>query len=375
MGHLESDSIQTYGAAPVTLHMANKAIELPNGTKAFYLAEGGANIIYKIVVPEGTVADGTTRMKGKNPFSGKLLRLRKSIDSGTPYQETMRNFDSLIRPLFRDDELVDQTMIRLPMGFISQCNDQLHIDEACNRRPKSRHGVYLSTKEAYGLLITDMTPTPGSGTCLWEFKPKWLLQSPSAPINAKRCRTCALREMKNFDARLAGERDNQSFCPLDLVSDNFEDVWRATKSMKGTHGRLRVARFLHRNSTLLKLQAWQQQLNAVGLPGLQAHLRERAVSMTLRDCSMYVRVPEDEREPLEIRLGDLDFKSGTGGKLQYWRDTENRLINEGWYSGNRRCQAPTECALQGARADLRLSINAKLKENRPLDGATKSLGE
>ncbi|PGH02504.1 hypothetical protein AJ79_07617 [Helicocarpus griseus UAMH5409] len=357
MGHLKSNSVTALATNPVSLHMATRAVpELPDGTRPFYLAEGGANIVYKYTIPNGFSITGLTKGEGQQQQMGrKLLRLRKRIDSGTPYQETVENFDTYIRPMFRHDELVDQELVSLPKGFITYCNEQLRVDEARSLRPKDRIGVYLSTKEPFGLLITDMTPAPGSDACLWEFKPKWLLQSPSAPANAKRCRTCALREMKNYDARKAGEPEKQSFCPLDLVSDKFDDVLRATRFMRGGHGRARVAGFLHRNSTLLKLQTCQRQMNAVGLPGLHAHYRDRAISMTLRDCTMFVRVPRDEHEPLEVRLGDLDFKSGIGGKLQYWRETENRLIEEGWYSGDRKDQEFSECSLQGPRGDFRLT--------------------
>ncbi|PGH29327.1 hypothetical protein GX50_07936 [[Emmonsia] crescens] len=344
VGHLKSDS-----TTAKTSYMASHTIpELPAGTRPFYLAEGGANIVYRYTIPNEPASAVTTN-------SRKLLRLRKHIDSGTPYPDTVNNFGSYIRPMFDDHELVDQELVRLPKGFITYCNEQLRADEARNLRPKGRYGVYLSVKEPFGLMITDMTPAPGSSECLWEFKPKWLLQSPSAPPDAKRCRTCALREMKNYNARKAGNSEKQSFCPLDLVSDNFEDVLRATRFIRGGHGRARVAAFLHRNSTLLKLQACQRQMNAVGLPGLEAHYRERAISMTLRDCTMFVKVPRDELAPLEARLGDLDFKSGIGGKLQYWRQTETRLIEDGWYNGNRKDQEFSECSLQGPRGGFRAS--------------------
>ncbi|EEH21246.1 hypothetical protein PABG_03477 [Paracoccidioides brasiliensis Pb03] len=343
-------------------HIASLPIpELPAGTQPLYLAEGGANIVYRYTIPGEISPVGVMSPGGLQQKSRKLLRLRKEIDSGTPYEDTLKNFNSCIRPMFMSDELVDLELVRLPKGFIASCNEQLRAFESRNARPNGRTGVHLSTTEPFGLLITDMTPAPGSGECLWEFKPKWLLQSPSAPPDAKRCRTCALREMKNCRARKAGKPEKLSFCPLDLVSDNFDDVLRATRFMRGDHGRDRVARCIHRNNTLLKLQACQRDKNAVGLHAQQAHFRERAISMTLRDCTMFIRVPQNEDKPLEVRLGDLDFKSGIGGKLEYWRETEIRLIEEGWYSGNRKDQGFSECALQGPRGDLRQSAEAAFK--------------
>lgn len=274
MAPAQTDPVQTTPSL-------NKPIpDLPAGTKVSYLAEGGANVIYRIILPDDVPS------KIRNQFHGKLLRVRKLIDSSVPYVETIKSFDIHIREMFDSNELVDQQLVRLPKGFILACNDQLRLEEASQKRPKSRHNVYLSTKEPFGLLITDMTPEPDSGACLWEFKPKWLLQSPSAPSDAKRCRTCALRDMKNHDSG----RDTRSFCPFDLVSDDFEDVQRAASLLKGTHSRDRVAKFLHNNSTLLRLRKFQQKMNAVGLPGLNAPYQERALSMTLRDCTMYVKV-------------------------------------------------------------------------------------
>ncbi|KAK2755007.1 Inositol-pentakisphosphate 2-kinase [Arachnomyces sp. PD_36] len=360
--------------------------DLPARTQTSYLAEGGANVVYRIAVPlpssvtppevvvpdyplasGGSVEESTksTALQQQQQqmrflrdirFDGKLLRLRKSIDSGVPYHQTIRDFNRFVKPLFRPSELVDQVLVKLPKGFLSRCNEQLRLDEKTGRRPRRRNGVYLYEKEPYGLLITDMTVRPGSRELLWEFKPKWLLQSPSAPANAKRCRTCALREMKNHDARMAGEKEAYSFCPLDLVSDRFEDVLRATRFFKNGAGerRRRVATYLYRNPLLQKLQGYQRQMNSVGLRGIPARSGDISVPMTLRDCTVYVKVSHDESQPIETRLGDLDVKTGGGGKSQYWRDIETRLISEGWYSGTRKGQENSECSLQGTtRADVR----------------------
>jgi len=55
-----------------------------------------------------------------------------------------------------------------------------------------------------------MLPT-SQQSALFHFKPKWLAQSPTAPVNARRCRTCALAARRETDvARL--------LCPLALYS-------------------------------------------------------------------------------------------------------------------------------------------------------------
>lgn len=280
-------------------------LEFPLGAQLVYLAEGGANVVYRIIGPSVEISIESEKVHygagtpppteiedvgDCQPLEGKLLRLRKQISSGISYQETARNFDSIIRPLFSPEELIDQTLVRLPKGLVQRCNEQLRADEKLGKRPKKRHGVYLSTAEPFGLLITDMTSSHDRRITLAELKPKWLFQSPSAPPNAKRCRTCALREMKNSDARKAGDQEEQSFCPLDLVSDNLDDVLRATRFIKGCADRQRLARFLYRNSILLKLREHQRVMKDVGLSGQSARSTDMSLSMTLRDCTMFIKV-------------------------------------------------------------------------------------
>lgn len=223
-------------------------------------------------------------------LKGKLLRLRKETAADISYKEIARNFDTIIRPLFKPEELVDQTLIRLPEGLLSSCNSQLQIAELNGTRPKKRHGSYLCLHERFGLLITDMTTTEDPGASLAELKPKWLNQSPSAPTTAHRCRTCALREMKNRESQPLGLKEQRSFCPLDLVSEQYENVLRATGFIKGCTDRSRLAHILYRNPTLQRLQSLQKTERDVGLQGPAAQSREMSLAMTLRDCTMFIKV-------------------------------------------------------------------------------------
>lgn len=284
-------------------------LELPPGVQLVYLAEGGANLIFrfvatapskptsgikkdakKISIPPPSTINSTEHGNLPARFHGKLLRLRKETAADLPYTEIVRNFDTIIRPLFRPDELVDQTLVRLPEGLLARCNEQLRAIERSGVRPAKRHGASLCLTEPFGLLITDMTTAGDPGAMLAELKPKWLIQSPSAPATALRCRTCALREMKNQRARRRGQNEQRSFCPLDLVSDRFENVLRATGRIKGCKDRTRLARILYRNPTLLKLQSHQKARRDVGLHGPPPQSREMSLAMTLRDCTMFVKV-------------------------------------------------------------------------------------
>jgi inositol-pentakisphosphate 2-kinase len=333
--------------------------ELPTGIQLIYLAEGAANIVYRILPSSGDIpiselahyAEGTPQpTEIEDPgldrlLEGKLLRLRKDLKHALPYKENAWNFDRVIRPLFSPDELVDQILVVLPSGLVHQCNEQLRADEKDGKRPENRRGIYLSTAEPFGLLVTDMTSSPISGSTTIEFKPKWLVQSPSAPAKSSRCRTCALREMKNQEARNAETKEVRSFCPLDLISDKIEDVRRATQFLKGCRNQSCVTRCLYQNSTILKLQAHQSEMNDVGLYGQPPQSHSMSASMSLRDCTMFIKIPYDKGGPFEVRLGDLDLKVPSGGKAQYWLDIEKRLIQDGWYVGERMDLEGSECAL------------------------------
>jgi inositol-pentakisphosphate 2-kinase len=278
--------------------------DLPAGVQLQYFAEGGANIVYRIVLPSVDLStseleyygNGTpppTEIEDPCPnvlLQGKLLRLRKDVQFGIPYQETASSFETTIRPIFEPEELVDQLLVRLPPGLTHRCNEQLRISERKGKRPAKRHGVFLATTEPFGLLITDMSNASEPGAIVAELKPKWLLQSPSAPSGAKRCRTCALREMKNDDARKAGVSEVQSFCPMDLVSDKIDEVLPAIRFLKGRSDHTRIGRALYRHPTLLKLLFLQQTENNVGLKGPSRYSNKMSLAMTLRDCTVFIKV-------------------------------------------------------------------------------------
>lgn len=144
-----------------------------------------------------------------------------------------------------------------------------------------------------------MTVFDDPGATLAELKPKWLYQSPSAPVGSIRCRTCALREMKNFDMQKIAKKEKKSFCPIDLVSEQFENVLRATAFIKvahdnddddDDHDRMRLARILFQNPTLQNLQSKQKSFREVGLSGPSTLSRENSLDMTLRDCTMFIKV-------------------------------------------------------------------------------------
>ncbi|KAJ5477295.1 hypothetical protein N7539_007439 [Penicillium diatomitis] len=342
--------------------------DLPSGIKLVYLAEGAANVVYRFDLTEAFIpgptnrpdlpdTDDTTVHEAPGLLQGKLLRLRKDTPANVPYKEIEQNFDTIIRPLFKLHELVNQSLIRLPPGLIHHCNERLRAAEESGSRAFKRHGTYLSLTEPYGLLITDMTTYNDPGAHLAELKPKWLLQSPSAPADADRCRTCALKQMRDAEARSRGQEEQRSFCPLSLVSEKFEIVLRATEYVKGCWDKTRLAEILFRHPVLLRLLSLQKVHQRVGLEGPPPKTQVMSLDMTLRDCTVYIKIPQDEGSQVEVRLGDLDLKSSAGGKAQYWRDLETDLIEGGWYHG--RDEDATNdhgCLLQHSKVPAALAL-------------------
>lgn len=305
----------------------NSIPELSPDIKLEYLAEGGANIVYRIILssaeeqvlelqpseiphygratPPPTEIDDinvdTDIDTDINITSGKLLRLRKNVRYGLPYRETAHDFQTKIRLLFGDEELVDQVMVCVPPSIIQRCNANLQERERLGRRHAIRCGVYLAEDEPLGMLVTDMTTTHSTVNIV-ELKPKWLVQSPSAPARARRCRTCALRDMKRADsppnpsapaAPVVVPPGKVQFCPLDFTSDDKKDMQRTIRQI--FPGLLPdnidiIAGALYQHPILQRLLGLQRIHNKVGLHGPPPGSKETSLSMTLRDCSIFLKV-------------------------------------------------------------------------------------
>lgn len=196
-------------------------VESRDSARLEYLAEGNANIVYSFkeiannVLPPG--------------FHHKLLRLRKDKPFIQSTKSQFATFQQEFVPLFRPENLVEQTLITLDGALIRYLNQELEERENAKSRKSLRHGDRLASDE-YGLLVTDMTARHGE--YLFEIKPKWLLQSPDAPYDSRRCRTCALRlQRAHAAARGAVIPKSGGFCPLSLVDDDIQERQRAFKSI------------------------------------------------------------------------------------------------------------------------------------------------
>lgn len=340
---------------------------LSAGSEVVYLAEGNANVVYKLLFPaqDGSLFDGNSDSTRRCSF---VLRVRKDTSFGVPYQAVMKHYEVKVKPLFSESDLVNQCLVRIPIATIYALNDNLKDLESNGKRPISRHDTYLVTDDPHALLLEDMSSSNVSATARTiELKPKWLVQSPSAPTSSLRCRNCALHAMRRSDTSKAKSQSSRSTfthpetCPLDLLSPSYPTLLAAlaahTSSVadaeQGSHGALLsgLATSLLNHPTLTRLRAAQARHAAVGLNDFLSGNYD-PLGLTLRDCTLFIRVADfssstndkkdrndgisaskGDRMTVEIKLADLDEKSPTGGKLEKWAETERRLIEEGWYEG------------------------------------------
>ncbi len=282
-----------------------------NYTTLEYLAEGAANVVYRILSqPPSPSTDADLNFSYDSPLpsevavfrdnprlEGKLVRFRKHLPSMIPVIESQKHFETLILPLFEGHPgcLVEQILFRPSRELLSKCNYQLRRKEAEGSRSRNRHGVYLAEDEEYGTLVTDMSAENYGYYACVEFKPKWLAQSPSAPSGSRMCRTCALRAMRS-----AGEEyPKPSFCPLSLMSEDKAKVAAAldvvTKIAKYGDTLTEAAQaslidLLYKSPLLRLLRKLQSEKDPLGVLRTDLQNQDFLTAMTLRDCTLFLKV-------------------------------------------------------------------------------------
>jgi inositol-pentakisphosphate 2-kinase len=202
------------------IHLVTE-VNAQKSTTLEYLAEGNANIVYSFrPIANNALPDGVRH---------KLLRLRKDKSFIQSTESQAAIFQKEFVPLFRQENLIEQTLILLDEALIRRLNQELEEHENNVLRQTLRYGDRLAI-DGYGLLMTDMTARHGE--YLFEIKPKWLLQSPDAPGDSKRCRTCALRlQRTHATAQSAVTPKPGGFCPLSLIDDDIVERQKAFKSI------------------------------------------------------------------------------------------------------------------------------------------------
>lgn len=331
--------------------MASNAIGVDaSDVRLEYLAEGAANIIYRVHSPP---ASPGSRTEADDPqddeyppseislpdlqpvFEERLFRLRKALPTVVPVLQTYSDYKGTIAHLFKSNQLVEQILCQPSPSLLKECNIQLRHLEADGRRPSKRHGVYLDENEAHACLITDMSNSSliNETWHCFEFKPKWLVQSPSAPRDARRCRTCALRLRRSHQqahdtkkplppsstpvqhpsasspSQAQQRSQPRTYCPLHLLPTADPSLLQKTLDrITGLDPHLRIlneseaamrTRILHffthdsdQGAILSRLRDLQIQMDPHGILDARTDItsREFRTAMTLRDCTLFIKV-------------------------------------------------------------------------------------
>ncbi|KAF2179343.1 hypothetical protein K469DRAFT_716345 [Zopfia rhizophila CBS 207.26] len=348
-----------------------------------YLAEGAANVVFSITDYHSQLSpfhrafvftdDEDGYVLPSYQFYGKVIRVPKDNEHTLDGQRIKDGFENDVKPLFRNGFL-HHLMEHEPVEFDSHIAMALDLElryvhsDGTTERPR-RHEGAIRHETQIALLMTNMSSTPGTSFTI-EFKPKWLVQSPNAPRNAYRCRTCAMRAYANWKEKEPDEENKHPpaktyICPLYLFNGDEQIVgpWVHEKILQlipsfvnpgqedGVVGA--ITTYLTKGDGFALLQhlgIMQKALDPIGvlnhldatgnhlystesnesdLLGIEHQLR---LAMTLRDCSMFVKVYYSRQTiAVESKLGDLDFKSVE--KVPGWIEKEKRLVEGGFYMG------------------------------------------
>lgn len=289
-----------------------------------YLAEGNANVVFTI---------------NRSLEPPMVLRVRKAGDSTYPSYVLMDFYEHEVKRMFACHQILPLKLMEMTRAIIQNLNVVISKAEAEGIRPEKRHGTYIDAHESTAIVLPDMRAR-GDKESMIEFKPKWLLQSPSAPQGSLRCRTCALREMRASDDRKQGKNEKQpsnrptAFCPFDLLASNIEVLKSVAVAVGAPNDKIdQFANALKNNQTIQRLRKVQELRNNVGLHHIRKH-DDMSLSMSIRDCTIFIKITESTDGPLiQSVLADMDMKKLDGEHFLKWEKTESRLISEGWYQG------------------------------------------
>ena len=228
-----------------------------------------------------------------------------------------------------------QVLLPLDQAVLSGLNDMLHsMEKESNSDAKSRaiarRGAYHAdfSEEPNALLMPNLHALGGR---VREFKPKWLVQSPSAPDNARRCRTCAVNLLRRVKGKHRG-RGDAGFCPFALLSTSQSVLGNVLEILDGKGGKELTGEFVTKVlPALVYLRELQGKFMGVGLNEFRSpEGRNFGVAMALRDCSVFLVIGDGGI--LDVKFADLDLKTTEGGKVERWAEIEDELIEKRMYT-------------------------------------------
>ncbi|KAI0480374.1 inositol-pentakisphosphate 2-kinase-domain-containing protein [Xylariaceae sp. FL0804] len=343
-----------------------------------HLAEGRANVVFSIK-SKSKSSPGSGDGDASSSFAGTVLRVPKATPGVTPCDyQTLQDFhEKLVDVRVGREHIVPQLLVTISAAVAERLNAERRRGKGKGKEKGKGKGKQQEEDDdgsviraGHAMLMQDMSETPGYRAL--EFKPKWLAQSPLAPADAVRCRTCAREAYRNHqkkqkkqkkkkeegEQKEGEEKDGEPpVCPLGLLHPRRAVVMATVDRLVAPQQwsereRSRLADALRGGGLLERLRALQTS----GDPGralLEAPWDpDFGLAMTLRDCSLFVRMPvlqrrdgddddavdegegEEEEEPVALRLGDVDKKNWEE-KQTYWQEGHRNLVDNGWYSAAR----------------------------------------
>jgi inositol-pentakisphosphate 2-kinase len=356
-----------------------------------YLNQGGANVIFKIhpwlpnkagngeafIFVDAKIDSLTVVPIHHSELVNKVLRIDKGLNKTLRCDEIISGFYSHVWPLFIPAAPItivvispEATYALLPilmpdLDFTKHLMDHqgvalypsvmVDVTSKTDTVRKEREAQRPLHTERWGILLPDMSPEVGSSVTI-EIKPKWLAQSPTAPPNAIRCRTCALQVLKPKDPK-------KYICPLQLLNGRWDSIYpwilgRVAEQI-GEQARphdkdqtsaiaSHLATYLIKGdgqALLQHLRSLQRKLDHHGVlcrkwtkdssqEVRDAFDRNLRLAMTLRDCSLFIRMKYSsagaDASTIECKLGDLDFKSAD--KMDDWLEKETELLKSNAYT-------------------------------------------
>lgn len=351
------------------------------GVTLHYLTEGNANIIYSIApITLSAVVDNASSSDDEAALHDHccVLRMRKDLPTTRPCAKNLRAIRESVMPLFQLEfthNLMPQALYVLNEGLLAQVEGVLaELDDARSSpmggmddgvavtiaRGRTKRGIGGHpplAAEPHAILMPNLRYGEGYSRSLFrEFKPKWLLQSVSAPRDARRCRTCAVNALKREQGKKKGKGDG-GFCPLNLISEDAEIVTEVVGRIVGDDAQKKggprlVEEFVRKVQPVLRcLKILQGQFGTGQIADVESDVAEEggdlAVAMALRDCSVFLVLAEDEDGQLKIvdvKLADLDLKILSTANREKWARMEAELCSSGAYTDA--TMSGSNCALE-----------------------------
>lgn len=297
-----------------------------------YVAEGRANAVFQVQLT-----------RGADILHGWLLRVPKQVEGASPhsYEELQRYRERVVEPKVGAKYLVPQLLVSVPPAATRAFNAERDL-RSQRKEPDS------SVAAGYAMLIQDMNTLPERDDIGLEFKPKWLAQSPIAPKDAARCRTCAREAYRNHEKQAEGKKTKVPVCPLGLVASDPEVVLETIKLLAPTWSpsqQERLQRAFSSSGIFKKLRDLQQEGDKGNTMFNHPENESFGLAMTLRDCTCFVRMPKVGSGQVEIKLADVDRKNWES-KAEYWQHSHTNLVDHGFYHGRETPKMATRCLLE-----------------------------